>query len=115
MYKFEKLNVWKETLVLCSICYQITKEFPPFERNGLSDQLRRAVISILLNIAEGSGSESDREFLRFLYVSRKSLFEVISLLKFVQIEYKSIKIDTALLHCETVGKLLNGLIKKLKA
>ncbi|OGM24983.1 hypothetical protein A3D00_03720 [Candidatus Woesebacteria bacterium RIFCSPHIGHO2_02_FULL_38_9] len=114
MYKFEKLNVWQESMLLSKLCYGISKELPTFERNGLSDQIRRAVTSILLNIAEGSGSESDKEFLRFLYISKKSLYEVVALLKFIEYEYK-IGIEKTLNQTDTVGKLLNGLIRKLKA
>jgi four helix bundle protein len=115
MYKFEKLNVWQESIKLGEICYKITSTLPNIERNGLGDQLRRAVTSILLNIAEGSGSGTDKEFKRYLYLSRKSLFEVVAILKFIEKIYLKINLMKVFVQCDLVGKLLNGLIKKLKS
>ena len=88
MYKFEGLQVWQEGIKLATTCYEIANSLPGYERSGLSDQLRRAVSSILFNIAEGSGAENDREFLRFLHISRKSLYETIAILKFIEHIYK---------------------------
>src|SRR3989344_1112851 len=115
MYKFEKLTVWQEGLILSKLCYKILKVLPKTEQYALGDQLRRAAISILLNIAEGSGSESDKEFVRFLYIARKSLFEIVALLKFIESEYPNISINESLQQCDLVGKLLSGLIRKLKS
>lgn len=115
MYKFEKLTVWKESLVLSKDAYRISRNLPAYEQYSLSDQLRRAAVSVLLNIAEGSGSESDREFIRYLYIARKSLFEVVALLKFAETVYPNLKLKNIYLQTDTVGKLLNGLIRKLKA
>ena len=115
MYKFEKLIVWKEALNLAEQGYKISSKLPKHERNGLSDQLRRASTSILLNIAEGSGSDTDKDFVRFLVLSRKSLFEVVALLKFIEKVYNDIPLNEAYDQADLVGKLLNGLIKKLKS
>ncbi len=98
---------------LAAVCYKIAISLPDYERSGLSDQLRRAVSSILFNIAEGSGSESDKEFLRFLHISRKSLYETIAILKFIEHIYKKDDFKAIYDNCDTVGKLLNGLIRKL--
>ena len=113
MYKFEGLQVWQEGIKLATICYGIANTLPDYERSGLSDQLRRAVSSILFNIAEGSGEENDKEFLRFLHISRKSLYETISILKFIEHIYKRVELKSVFQNCDTVGKLLNGLIRKL--
>lgn len=115
MYKFEKLRVWQESLKFSQLCYRVVKSLPRFENNALSDQLRRASTSILLNIAEGSGSENDKEFVRYLFIARKSFYEVISLLKFIEVEYKDIVLNEAYLQGDVVGKLLNSFINKLKA
>ena len=115
MYKFEKLTVWQESVNLAETCYKIAGALPLIEKYGLSDQLRRASTSISLNIAEGSGSDSDKEFNRFLYLAKKSLFEVISILKIIERFYPKIYLDEAYRQIEIVGKLLSGLIKKLKA
>lgn len=114
-YKFEKLDVWQESLNFSEKCYEICKEFPAFERNGLSDQLRRASTSIMLNIAEGSGADSDKDFLKFLMIARKSLYETVALLKFIERVYPKIDLTNAYPQAETTGKLLNAFIKKLKA
>ncbi len=73
MYKFEILLVWNKALVLVELSYNVNKKLPSYEINGLGDQLRRAVTSIAINIAEGSGGSSDADFLKFLHISRKSL------------------------------------------
>jgi four helix bundle protein len=98
---------------LASSCYLVANNLPNFEKNGLSDQLRRSSSSILFNIAEGSGSETDKEFVRFLHISRKSLYETVSILKFIEYEYKNVKVENTYPLCELVGKLLSGLIRKL--
>ena len=115
MYKFEKLKVWQESVALSKICYEVAGTFPAYERSGLSDQLRRAVTSVALNIAEGTGSNTDKDFCRYLYLSRKSLFEVIAILKIAETIHETNKLDKADRKCELVGKLLNGLINKLSA
>jgi four helix bundle protein len=111
MYKFEKLSVWIEVMSLAEKCYIIAKKYPIFEKSGLSDQLRRASSSIIFNIAEGSAAGGDKEFSHFLLISRKSLFETISILKFSERVYPEVKLENVFLQCKTVGKLLNGLIK----
>lgn len=113
MYKFENLTVWKEAANLSLQCYKISSKLPVYEKNGLSDQLRRAVTSVSINIAEGSGAESDKEFLRFLHIARKSLFETIAILKLTEKIYLDCVDVKCYEQCDLVGKLLNGLIKKL--
>jgi four helix bundle protein len=112
MYKFEKLNVWKKSLDAISLAYEIAKELPKSEERILKDQLLRAITSIALNIAEGCGALSDREFRRYLLLARKSLYEVIAVLKIIE---KIYNIDTKLLEEELneTGKMLNGLIGKV--
>jgi four helix bundle protein len=56
----------------------VTKDFPEDERFGLTNQLRRAALSILLNISEGCDRKSDKEFVRFLRIANSSLHEVIA-------------------------------------
>lgn len=102
-------------MVLVQLSYDICRRLPTSERHVLADQLRRSSTSILLNIAEGTGSGTDKEFLRYLYIARKSLFETIALLKFVEKEYTDIGVSNIFYQCDTVGKLLNGMIKHLKA
>lgn len=114
MYKFEKLKVWQESVDLIGQTYLFCKSLPKSEQRNLVDQLVRAVTSISLNIAEGSGSDSDIEFKRYLSLSRKSLFEVVAILKIVEKIYKT-DIQELISKTDTVGKMLSGLINSLKA
>jgi S23 ribosomal protein. len=62
MYNFEKLRVWQESVILVEVVYEQIKQLPKDERYALTDQLRRSVTSVSLNIAEGSGSDSKKSF-----------------------------------------------------
>lgn len=79
-FRFEELEIWHEANDLAEAIYKVTRKFPKSELFGLGDQLRRAVNSIPTNIAEGSGSNSKKDFAHFLNVSIRSVFEVVSLL-----------------------------------
>ena len=115
MYKFQKLTVWQEAMKLALQCYKLAALLPKLETYALADQLRRAVISISLNIAEGSGADTDKEFCRYLLLARKSLYEVVNILLLVQKLYPDIKLNNAFADCDNIGRLLNGLINKLKS
>lgn len=77
-FRFEKLEVWKQAREFCSFVYSITKCFPSSERFCLNDQLRRASISVVLNVAEGSNRKSDPDFVRFLKIAQASVCEVVA-------------------------------------
>jgi four helix bundle protein len=79
-FRFEKLEVWQAARRLGGEIYNLTQDWPARERFGLTAQLRRAVVSISANIAEGSGKNSDRDFARFLEQAYGSALEVASLL-----------------------------------
>ena len=112
--KFEDLIAWQEARKLVKMIYKLTSDGLFSKDFGLKDQTRRAVTSIPINIAEGTGSENDKEFKRYLYISRKSLFETLACLKIINFIYrKENKIIEEQLN--EVGKLLNGLIKKVKS
>ena len=74
--KYQKLLVWQEAMNLVVGVYRATERLPTTERFGLCQQLRRAAISIPSNIAEGSGRQSDKDFIRFLNIANGSLLEV---------------------------------------
>ncbi|MBI2406255.1 MAG: four helix bundle protein [Candidatus Harrisonbacteria bacterium] len=80
MFRFEQLDVWKDALQFARRVYALLRKFPKEELFALADQLRRAVVSISANIAEGSGSNSHRDFRNYLGIAIKSTFEVVSLL-----------------------------------
>src|SRR3989338_2197745 len=112
MYRFEKLRVYNDAMLLVKAIYKLISQLPKEEKFGLSDQLRRSVISIVLNIAEGTGSLGDIEFKSFLRNALKSLYETVAGLKLVKMLYM-IEIDEEMRSCEIVGKELNALIKSL--
>ncbi|MET3732863.1 four helix bundle protein [Moheibacter stercoris] len=75
MNYFKELKVWQKAIELVTETYLVTKEFPKDEIFGLVSQIRRCVISIPSNIAEGCGRKSKKEFSNFLGVSLGSSFE----------------------------------------
>jgi len=79
-FKFENLEVWRLSLEYCDNIYNIADLLPGKEEYNLKTQMRKAVTSICLNIAEGSTSQSDAEFSRFLGFSIRSCIEVIGCL-----------------------------------
>jgi four helix bundle protein len=80
-YSFEKLEIWDLALDLLKTIYHLARKLPKDESFGLAGQMKRAVISIALNIAEGRAADSDAEFRRYLGISLKSLVEVIGCIK----------------------------------
>lgn len=80
MRDFRKYNIWQEAHLFTLEIYQLTKEFPKEELFGLTSQLRRAVSSIPTNFAEGCGSNSEKEFGRYLNIAIASCSEVEYLL-----------------------------------
>lgn len=78
MFNFEKLDVWQKAVVLAGEVYSQTRSFPAEERFGLTNQMRRAAVSISSNIAEGSSRMSQTDFSRFIEIATGSLFEVTS-------------------------------------
>jgi len=76
IYSFEKLEVWQLARKLVGIIYKITDKFPAEERFGLTNQLRRAGVSIVSNIAEGSSRSSLKDQIRFIEIAYGSLMEV---------------------------------------
>jgi four helix bundle protein len=81
VYSFEKLEIWQLSLDLVEKIYDVTERLPEDEKFGLISQLKRASVSVSLNIAEGRGSDSDLEFRRFLGIALKSLIEIIACMK----------------------------------
>lgn len=96
--------------------YKLVKLLPKEETYALSDQMRRAVVSIPSNIAEGQGRNSDKEFIQFLSIARGSLWELETQIEIcLRIGYidQSLAIDTNNLIAE-ISKMLNALSNSLK-
>lgn len=78
MFNFEKLDTWNEAIAFADLVYSLTRTFPDEERFGLTNQMRRAAVSISSNIAEGSSRSSRTDFARFVEIATGSVFEVVS-------------------------------------
>ena len=77
-FGFEKLDVWQEARKLTTDIYKLTEKFPEKEKVGLTNQIRRSVVSIAANIAEGTTRFSAKEQAHFSSISYGSLIELIS-------------------------------------
>ena len=113
-YDYKQLDVYKEEKALVVTVYTYIKKFPREEQYALCDQLRRAVISIPSNIAEGSGRRSSKEQVHFLEIAMGSLCEVDCQLDIAcdlgyieQDEY-----NLASKRMQKIGALINGLRKR---
>jgi len=73
---YQELEVWKQAKDLVRVVYDLTKKFPKDEQFGLTNQLRRAAVSIPSNIAEGCGRNHFKDSLQLFFISRGSLYEV---------------------------------------
>lgn len=76
MHRFKKLEMWRLSRAFCSDIYSTTGLFPDHEKFGLTNQLRRASVSIPLNIAEGSSRNSNKDFSRFIEIAVGSAYEI---------------------------------------
>lgn len=78
MFRFEKLDVWQKAVAFADTVYSVTSGFPADERFGLTNQMRRASVSVSSNVAEGSGRSSNADFARFVEIAYASVMEVVS-------------------------------------
>lgn len=113
---FKDLRVWQEGIKFVVEVYRATAQFPRHELYGLSQQLRRAAVSVPSNIAEGKGHRSDQEFGRFLLHARGSLLEVQTQIVIAQeLQYLNSEEGKRLLAlADAIGRSLNGLINSLR-
>lgn len=109
-YSFEKLDVWMKARAFVKFIYELTKKYPDDEKFNLVSQLKRATISIVSNIAEGSSRKSMKDQMRFTEIAYGSVLEI----------YCQLQVSFYLGYiCETVLNnallLINELTKKLNA
>jgi len=109
-YRFEDLEVWRVGMEIVKEVYRLTKKFPRSEAFALSDQLKRAAVSIVLNIAEGSGQPTKKGFVLYIQRSKSSTLECVACIKIALQEEFVAKADTAI-----VDKLLEQEYFKLIA
>ena len=119
-FGYEKLDVAKLAKQLISDIYKLTEEFPDKEKFGLTNQIRRAIVSVLLNIAEGSSRSTNKDFNHFVRISITSLVEVDCALKIgidldylKEEDYQKLELIIKELYFKLIG-LSKYLLKKNK-
>src|SRR5213076_1013825 len=115
MFNFEKLETWQEAIEFADLVYNLTRGFPADERFGLTNQMRRAAVSISSNLAEGSRRSSRPDFARFVEIASGSLFEVVSQ-SFIGRRRRFLTEERSLglyAAAEQQGKMLSGLRNSL--
>ena len=117
MKNYKELLVWQKGIHLVKKVYQLTEQFPSAERFGIVSQITRAAISIPANIAEGSSSNSDKDYGRFLQIALGSAFEVQTYLIIAkEMQWGTISdISEVELITEEEIKMIHSFLKKLKA
>jgi four helix bundle protein len=110
-FSFERLEVWNKSRLLTKKIYKITRDFPDFEKFGIVSQLRRAVVSICSNIAEGSSRRSKKDQAHFYNVAFSSLMETLNqLIISKDLEYLADQILVELRNeIHTISLMLNNL------
>lgn len=114
VYSFEKLKVWQEAKKLVIDVYHLLDSFPKFEKYALCDQIRRAIVSVPSNIAEGSGRKSLKEQIHFLEIAYGSLMETYNqLLIAVDLTYiNEESVESIKPSIDAVAKMINALHNK---
>ena len=113
---YKELKVWQKAMDLTVEVYKLVKLLPKEETYALSDQMRRAVVSIPSNIAEGQGRNSDKEFIQFLSIARGSLWELETQIEIcLRIGYIDQSLATNIYNLMAeISKMLNALSNSLK-
>ena len=115
-FRFEKLEIWKEAIVISDTLFDYADLADAKRLYKFAEQLRAAAMSISNNIAEGSGSFSDKEFANFLNISRRSVFECANILC-IYVRRKIITTDqkaTIYSNLLKLSKMITGFRKSLK-
>jgi four helix bundle protein len=116
MHNFKELNIWKRSIKVAVGVYKIVATFPPSERYELTSQVKRAIVSVASNVAEGAGRNTDKEFNHFLGIAMGSSFEVYTQLV-IAAELELVKqevIVPILTELEEIQKMIRGFKETLK-
>jgi four helix bundle protein len=113
---YQELEAWQMAMSLVEQVYRLTASFPDGERFGLTNQLRRAAVSVPSNIAEGQGRRLPKQFAIFLRIARGSAQEVeTQLLLASRLGFApSDQIDSVLSTCGSTGRLVAGLLRSIE-
>ncbi len=111
----KKLDAWKLSMDLVIDVYEMTNNFPTQEKYNLTDQIRRATISIPSNIAEGAARQTKKEFTRYLHMAQGSLGELDTQIELAKrlgyLDEKTWEIFDE--RMERIDKMISGLIRHL--
>ena len=116
MGSYKDLVVWQKSIQLTKEIYRLIGLLPKEETYSLSDQMRRAVVSMSSNIAEGQARKNDKEFIQFLHIAKGSMAELeTQLITCREVGYFSQEqLDYSFNLCQQITVLLNNLISKIK-
>ncbi len=117
MFRFENLEIWKKSIEIAGNLFDISDDLERKKLYKFAEQLRGAALSISNNIAEGSGSNSKKEFVQFLNIAKRSCFENANMMiLFEKREYIQNQVkQTILLKLEELCRMMSGFIKNLRA
>ena len=109
---YKELIVWQKSMDLVESVYSLTKSLPADERYALTDQIRRAVVSIPSNIAEGHGRQTDKEYKQYLSIAKGSVSEVeTQLMICVRLNYLTEQqTESVLVLCDEIRRMLTKII-----
>ena len=111
-YAYRRLVVWQKAMQLVSLVYAEVARFPADEKFALADQLKRAIVSVPSNIAEGNGLATNKDYAHFLSMARGSLYEAMTQLEIARnLGYVSINPEIEALEVE-LRRMLTALIKR---
>ena len=115
MFNFEKLGVWQKAIEFADLVYNHTRNFPSDERFGLTNQMRRAAVSISSNLVEGTSRTSQTDFARFIEIATGSVFEVVSQSFIGRRQGFLTEEDFRALYsaADEIGRMLSGLRRSL--
>ena len=113
----KRLDVWKKSMDLVPQVYELVRHFPDIERFALSDQMRRAAVSVPSNIAEGAARQTHKEFINYLHMAQGSLSELDTQ---IEVSLRLGYVSESLLvpvrkSMGDVDRMLTGLIRSLRA
>ncbi len=112
---FKDLRIWKQSMDIVTDIYMLLDKLPNVEQYALADQIRRSSVSVPSNIAEGQRRNSNKDFIRFLSISRGSLAELeTQLILCVRLRYlEETSINDILIRMKSVDKMIVSLIGSL--
>lgn len=102
LFRFQRLRIWREAVDLAKDMLDLAKRLSDAKLYGYANQLERASLSIPNNIAEGTGSASNKEFANFLNISRRSLYECVNIIIIIY--------ERQVISNEEFKKLINDLV-----